>query len=87
MPRRKAQKNLLPLQPGDVPDTFADISDLRGTSAIGRRRRSRSASSASSLVSRLLRRLKTLCVGGPKNAMTGRSADIGYGLLVVCASE
>ena len=25
---RKAQKNLLPLQPGDVPDTFADIEDL-----------------------------------------------------------
>jgi UDP-glucuronate 4-epimerase len=25
---RKAQKNLLPLQQGDVPDTFADIDDL-----------------------------------------------------------
>ncbi len=25
---RKAEKNLLPLQPGDVPDTFADVSDL-----------------------------------------------------------
>jgi UDP-glucuronate 4-epimerase len=25
---RKAEKNLLPLQPGDVPDTFADTSDL-----------------------------------------------------------
>ena len=25
---RKAQQNLLPLQPGDVPDTFADIDDL-----------------------------------------------------------
>ena len=25
---RKAQKNLLPLQPGDVPDTYADVSDL-----------------------------------------------------------
>jgi UDP-glucuronate 4-epimerase len=25
---RKAQKNLLPLQPGDVPDTFADIDEL-----------------------------------------------------------
>jgi UDP-glucuronate 4-epimerase len=25
---RKAQMNLLPLQPGDVPDTFADIDDL-----------------------------------------------------------
>ena len=24
----KAQKNLLPLQPGDVPDTFADVDDL-----------------------------------------------------------
>jgi UDP-glucuronate 4-epimerase len=24
----KAQKNLLPLQPGDVPDTYADIEDL-----------------------------------------------------------
>ena len=24
----KAQRNLLPLQPGDVPDTFADVSDL-----------------------------------------------------------
>ena len=25
---RKAEKNLLPMQPGDVPDTFADVSDL-----------------------------------------------------------
>lgn len=25
---RKAEKNLLPLQPGDVPDTFADLEDL-----------------------------------------------------------
>jgi UDP-glucuronate 4-epimerase len=25
---RKAERNLLPLQPGDVPDTFADVSDL-----------------------------------------------------------
>ena len=25
---RKAEKNLLPLQPGDVPDTYADVSDL-----------------------------------------------------------
>jgi UDP-glucuronate 4-epimerase len=25
---KKAQKNLLPLQAGDVPDTFADVSDL-----------------------------------------------------------
>ena len=25
---RKAEKNLLPLQPGDVPDTFADVQDL-----------------------------------------------------------
>jgi len=25
---RKAEKNLLPLQPGDVPDTYADIEDL-----------------------------------------------------------
>jgi len=25
---RTAEKNLLPLQPGDVPDTFADVSDL-----------------------------------------------------------
>jgi len=25
---RKAQRNLLPLQPGDVPDTFADVQDL-----------------------------------------------------------
>lgn len=25
---RKAQKNLLPLQPGDVPDTYADVADL-----------------------------------------------------------
>jgi len=25
---RKAQKNLLPLQPGDVPDTFADVQEL-----------------------------------------------------------
>ena len=25
---RKAQKNFLPLQPGDVPDTFADVDDL-----------------------------------------------------------
>ena len=27
-PGRKAVKNLLPLQPGDVPDTYADIGDL-----------------------------------------------------------
>jgi UDP-glucuronate 4-epimerase len=25
---RKAEKNLLPMQPGDVPDTFADTEDL-----------------------------------------------------------
>jgi UDP-glucuronate 4-epimerase len=25
---KKAEKNLLPLQPGDVPDTYADVSDL-----------------------------------------------------------
>jgi UDP-glucuronate 4-epimerase len=25
---RKAEKNLLPLQPGDVPDTYADVGDL-----------------------------------------------------------
>ena len=25
---RKAEKNLLPLQPGDVPDTWADVDDL-----------------------------------------------------------
>ncbi len=25
---RKAQMNLLPLQPGDVPDTYADVTDL-----------------------------------------------------------
>jgi UDP-glucuronate 4-epimerase len=25
---RKAEKNLLPLQPGDVPDTFADVAAL-----------------------------------------------------------
>jgi UDP-glucuronate 4-epimerase len=25
---KKAEKNLLPLQPGDVPDTFADVEDL-----------------------------------------------------------
>jgi UDP-glucuronate 4-epimerase len=25
---RKAQRNLLPLQPGDVPDTWADVQDL-----------------------------------------------------------
>ncbi len=25
---RKAEKNLLPLQPGDVPDTYADVADL-----------------------------------------------------------
>ncbi|MGH8497168.1 MAG: NAD-dependent epimerase [Gammaproteobacteria bacterium] len=25
---RKAEKNLLPIQPGDVPDTFADVDDL-----------------------------------------------------------
>jgi UDP-glucuronate 4-epimerase len=25
---RKAERNLLPLQPGDVPDTFADVTDL-----------------------------------------------------------
>ena len=26
---KKAEKNLLPLQPGDVPDTWADIDDLQ----------------------------------------------------------
>ena len=26
---KKAEKNLLPLQPGDVPDTYADVEDLR----------------------------------------------------------
>ena len=26
---RKAQMNMLPLQPGDVPDTWADIADLQ----------------------------------------------------------
>ncbi len=26
---KKAKKNLLPLQPGDVPDTFADVEDLK----------------------------------------------------------
>jgi len=25
---REAEKNLLPLQPGDVPDTYADVADL-----------------------------------------------------------
>lgn len=25
---KEAQKNLLPLQPGDVPDTYADVSSL-----------------------------------------------------------
>ena len=25
---KKAIKNLLPMQPGDVPDTYADVSDL-----------------------------------------------------------
>jgi UDP-glucuronate 4-epimerase len=25
---RKAEQNLLPLQPGDVPDTWADVDDL-----------------------------------------------------------
>jgi UDP-glucuronate 4-epimerase len=25
---KKAGKNLLPLQPGDVPDTYADVTDL-----------------------------------------------------------
>jgi UDP-glucuronate 4-epimerase len=25
---KKAQMNLLPLQPGDVPDTYADVEDL-----------------------------------------------------------
>ena len=24
----KAEKNLLPMQPGDVPDTYADVDDL-----------------------------------------------------------
>lgn len=30
---KKAEKNLLPLQPGDVPDTYADVTDL--VSAVG----------------------------------------------------
>jgi len=25
---KKAERNLLPLQPGDVPDTFANVDDL-----------------------------------------------------------
>ncbi|MGH8555398.1 MAG: capsular biosynthesis protein CpsI, partial [Gammaproteobacteria bacterium] len=25
---KKAQKNFLPMQPGDVPDTYADVTDL-----------------------------------------------------------
>jgi UDP-glucuronate 4-epimerase len=25
---RKAEKNLLPMQPGDVPETYADVDDL-----------------------------------------------------------
>ncbi len=25
---RKAEKNLLPMQPGDVPDTYADVEQL-----------------------------------------------------------
>jgi UDP-glucuronate 4-epimerase len=25
---KTAEKNLLPLQPGDVPDTYADVTDL-----------------------------------------------------------
>ncbi len=25
---KKAEKNLLPMQPGDVPDTYADVDDL-----------------------------------------------------------
>ena len=25
---KKAEKNLLPMQPGDVPETFADVNDL-----------------------------------------------------------
>ncbi len=32
---RKAQKNFLPLQLGDVPDTFADVEDL--ATAVGYR--------------------------------------------------
>ena len=32
---RQAKKNLLPIQPGDVPDTFADVSDLEA--AVGYR--------------------------------------------------
>jgi UDP-glucuronate 4-epimerase len=27
---KKAEKELLPLQPGDVPDTYADVDDLVG---------------------------------------------------------
>ena len=33
--RRKAKKNLLPMQPGDVPDTWADVDDL--AAAVGYR--------------------------------------------------
>ena len=28
MPGPQGDKNLLPLQPGDVPDTYADVEDL-----------------------------------------------------------
>jgi UDP-glucuronate 4-epimerase len=36
---RKAQKTFLPLQLGDVPDTFADIDDLVRDVGYRRRRR------------------------------------------------
>ena len=45
---RKAQKNLLPMQPGDVPDTLADVETLRAMSGTARARRSKWESSGSS---------------------------------------
>ena len=45
---RVAEKKLLPLQPGDVPDTYADVKDLVDDVAYGRRRPWRSGWNASS---------------------------------------
>ena len=45
---RKAEMELLPMQPGDVPETYADIAAIERISASGPRRRSRPAFRASS---------------------------------------
>ena len=41
---RKAQREMLPMQPGDVPETYADVDDLMREVVSAPRPRSRTAS-------------------------------------------